>query len=201
MAWLATGQAAGVAGADRRPRPQLLPETGPRRSSPNTRSPTTRELEDMEVKRTAVWTLPSSARSSTYREQSERAMREDGKIDYIELPGGDLPVTKAFYADAFGWSFTDYGPSYAAFERGPRRRLHQRPARRQGAAGRSSTPTISKLCRPRSRLPAAWSRFRSTPSPAAAASTSATRAATSWRYGRKKTQPRNPRRGWFLCAG
>jgi predicted enzyme related to lactoylglutathione lyase len=45
-------------------------------------------------------------------------MREDGKIDYVEMPGGDLPATKAFYAEAFGWSFTDYGPAYAAFDEG-----------------------------------------------------------------------------------
>jgi predicted enzyme related to lactoylglutathione lyase len=45
-------------------------------------------------------------------------MREDGKIDYVELPGGDLPATKDFYARAFGWTFVDYGPTYAAFEQG-----------------------------------------------------------------------------------
>jgi predicted enzyme related to lactoylglutathione lyase len=45
-------------------------------------------------------------------------MREDGKIDYLELPGGDLAATKQFYRQAFGWSFTDYGPTYAAFEEG-----------------------------------------------------------------------------------
>ena len=45
-------------------------------------------------------------------------MREDGKIDYVELPGAGLPDTKAFYAQAFGWSFTDYGPGYAAFDQG-----------------------------------------------------------------------------------
>lgn len=46
-------------------------------------------------------------------------MREDGKIDYVEFPGGgDLPATKAFYAQAFGWSFTDYGPDYAAMSEG-----------------------------------------------------------------------------------
>ncbi|MBA3812155.1 MAG: VOC family protein [Caulobacteraceae bacterium] len=43
-------------------------------------------------------------------------MREDGKIDYVEFPGGDLTATKAFYGAAFGWAFTDYGPDYAAFE-------------------------------------------------------------------------------------
>ena len=45
-------------------------------------------------------------------------MRENGKIDYVEQPGGDIPATKAFYAEAFGWSFTDYGPAYAAFSEG-----------------------------------------------------------------------------------
>lgn len=43
-------------------------------------------------------------------------MREDGRIDYVELPGGDLRATKTFYQAAFGWRFTDYGPSYAAFD-------------------------------------------------------------------------------------
>ena len=43
-------------------------------------------------------------------------MLEDGKIGYIEMPGGDLPATKAFYSQAFGWTFTDYGPDYAAFD-------------------------------------------------------------------------------------
>ena len=43
-------------------------------------------------------------------------MREDGKIDYVEFPGTDLPATKIFYGAAFGWTFQDYGPNYAAFE-------------------------------------------------------------------------------------
>src|SRR3974390_2792707 len=45
-------------------------------------------------------------------------MGEDGRIDYVELPGGDLVPPKRFYEQAFGWSFTDYGPSYAAFDEG-----------------------------------------------------------------------------------
>ena len=45
-------------------------------------------------------------------------MRQDGKIDYLELPGGDLDQVKAFYGTAFGWRFVDYGPRYAAFEQG-----------------------------------------------------------------------------------
>jgi len=45
-------------------------------------------------------------------------MRQDGKLDYLEMPGGDLPALKAFYAAAFGWRFVDYGPDYAAFDEG-----------------------------------------------------------------------------------
>ena len=35
-------------------------------------------------------------------------------VTYLELPVGDAERAKTFYATAFGWSFTDYGPSYAA---------------------------------------------------------------------------------------
>lgn len=35
------------------------------------------------------------------------------QIDYVELPSQDLAGSKAFYASAFGWSFQDFGPSYA----------------------------------------------------------------------------------------
>jgi hypothetical protein len=45
-------------------------------------------------------------------------MRVDGKIDYIEFPGADLPATKGFYEKAFGWTFVDYGQAYAAFDNG-----------------------------------------------------------------------------------
>lgn len=34
-------------------------------------------------------------------------------IDYVELPVADLPVTRAFYEQAFGWQFNEYGPQYA----------------------------------------------------------------------------------------
>ena len=45
-------------------------------------------------------------------------MRQDGKIDYIEFPTGDMGRTQAFYREALGWSFVDYGPTYAAFAEG-----------------------------------------------------------------------------------
>jgi predicted enzyme related to lactoylglutathione lyase len=37
-------------------------------------------------------------------------------IDYIELSAPDLDAAKAFYASAFGWSLTDYGPEYAGIQ-------------------------------------------------------------------------------------
>ena len=37
------------------------------------------------------------------------------KIAYLELPTQDLPASRAFYANLFGWTFQDYGPTYAAF--------------------------------------------------------------------------------------
>ena len=43
---------------------------------------------------------------------------KDGQLSYIEMPAGDLTPLKAFYHTAFGWSFTDYGPTYAAFNEG-----------------------------------------------------------------------------------
>ena len=36
-------------------------------------------------------------------------------INYVEYPARDLARTKHFFQQAFGWSFDDYGPDYAAF--------------------------------------------------------------------------------------
>lgn len=47
-------------------------------------------------------------------------MPQDGYLDYIELPGPDIPATKAFYGSVFGWSFVDYGPDYVEFHTGDR---------------------------------------------------------------------------------
>lgn len=38
------------------------------------------------------------------------------KIDYVELPATDMAAMKAFYGAAFGWTFQDWGPGYAAFQ-------------------------------------------------------------------------------------
>jgi predicted enzyme related to lactoylglutathione lyase len=47
-------------------------------------------------------------------------MPNDGFLDYIELPGTDIPATKAFYGSVFGWTFVDYGPDYLEFHSGDR---------------------------------------------------------------------------------
>ena len=36
------------------------------------------------------------------------------RLDYVELPAADGPKTKAFYERAFGWTLTDFGPTYHA---------------------------------------------------------------------------------------
>lgn len=45
-------------------------------------------------------------------------MSKDLKINYLELPAKDLDKVQAFYEAVFGWSFTDYGPDYRAFNDG-----------------------------------------------------------------------------------
>jgi predicted enzyme related to lactoylglutathione lyase len=36
------------------------------------------------------------------------------RLNYVELPVKAVSPVRDFYAQAFGWSFTDYGPGYAA---------------------------------------------------------------------------------------
>ena len=43
-------------------------------------------------------------------------MNQHEKMNYVEYPAKDLAATKAFFEAVFGWSFTDYGPEYTAFE-------------------------------------------------------------------------------------
>ncbi|MEO0572392.1 MAG: VOC family protein [Bacteroidota bacterium] len=38
-------------------------------------------------------------------------------INYIEFKSINLEETKQFYSKAFGWEFTDYGPTYTAFSK------------------------------------------------------------------------------------
>ncbi len=56
------------------------------------------------------------------------------KIVYLELPTQQLAACKTFYANLFGWTFQDYGPTYAAFsESGTAGGLNADPAERTRA--------------------------------------------------------------------
>jgi predicted enzyme related to lactoylglutathione lyase len=37
-------------------------------------------------------------------------------INYIEFKAHDLEKVKTFYSEVFNWKFTDYGPTYTAFD-------------------------------------------------------------------------------------
>ena len=36
------------------------------------------------------------------------------RLDYVELPGSDIAATISFYEQAFGWTMTQFAPTYAA---------------------------------------------------------------------------------------
>lgn len=46
------------------------------------------------------------------------ASGRDRRIDYVEFAVADVARSKAFYGAAFGWTFTDYGPTYCEFSDG-----------------------------------------------------------------------------------
>jgi hypothetical protein len=96
-------------------------------------------------------------------------------MDYIEFPATDTVKTKAFYSQAFGWKFTDYGPDYTSFEDG---RL---------AGGFNKELAVARRCAPRA------AKSSRTPShfPAAAGSTSRTPTATNSPSGPKNSHQGN----------
>src|SRR5687767_8026545 len=36
------------------------------------------------------------------------------RLDYVELPATDIAVTRGFYERAFGWTMTQFAPTYSA---------------------------------------------------------------------------------------
>ena len=50
----------------------------------------------------------------TFMSQAE----QDRRIDYVEFHTTNMSDTKKFYAEIFGWKFTDYGPDYTSFSDG-----------------------------------------------------------------------------------
>ena len=113
--------------------------------------------------------------------RADPALLSDGamaRIDYVELPSATAhELTRGFYAKAFGWTFTDYGPDLFRDHQRRHRCRPQRPAGRgavRAAAGDPGRRSRSRVRRGdqgrRHRSPS-----RSSPFPAAAASTSSTR--------------------------
>ncbi len=41
---------------------------------------------------------------------------QNNHIDYVEFKAHNLEKIKEFYSTSFDWVFTDYGPTYVAFE-------------------------------------------------------------------------------------
>ena len=40
------------------------------------------------------------------------------RVDYVEFNVADIPRSKKFYGEAFGWTFVDYSDSYCEFNDG-----------------------------------------------------------------------------------
>ena len=49
---------------------------------------------------------------------ADNEVRHDRAINYVEFNVADIGRSKRFYGDAFGWTFTDYGPAYCEFSDG-----------------------------------------------------------------------------------
>ena len=45
-------------------------------------------------------------------------MREENRIDYVEIPVTDLNKTREFFSALFGWSFQEWGDEYMSFSDG-----------------------------------------------------------------------------------
>jgi predicted enzyme related to lactoylglutathione lyase len=43
-------------------------------------------------------------------------MHTHHSIDYVEIRVADIDAGKRFFAEALGWTFTDYGPDYAGIK-------------------------------------------------------------------------------------
>jgi len=79
----------------------------------STRSP----LPALAVALTALFPLVTSACASA--EPAPEMTHHHHTIDYIEFTVFDMAEAKRFYGEAFGWSFTDYGPDYCGIQRAP----------------------------------------------------------------------------------
>jgi predicted enzyme related to lactoylglutathione lyase len=56
--------------------------------------------------------LEAQGRDSDYEPPILRSL-SIARFNFIELPAKDVAVSKSFYASAFGWDLTDFGPTYS----------------------------------------------------------------------------------------
>lgn len=45
-------------------------------------------------------------------------MRDEGRIDYVEIAVTDLDRTRGFFEQLYGWAFQEWGPDYYSFSDG-----------------------------------------------------------------------------------
>ena len=45
-------------------------------------------------------------------------MRDERKIDYVEIPVTDLDTAREFFSQLFAWEFQEWGPDYYSFSDG-----------------------------------------------------------------------------------
>jgi predicted enzyme related to lactoylglutathione lyase len=50
------------------------------------------------------------------KENEKEWPMQNYQIDYLEFPSTDGLRTRRFFAEAFGWSFLDFGPTYHGIE-------------------------------------------------------------------------------------
>jgi predicted enzyme related to lactoylglutathione lyase len=45
-------------------------------------------------------------------------MRDEGRVDYVEIPVTDLDKARTFFEALYGWNFQEWGPDYYSFNDG-----------------------------------------------------------------------------------
>jgi uncharacterized protein len=45
-------------------------------------------------------------------------MRDEGRVDYVEIPAADIDKMRTFFEQLFGWEFQEWGPDYYSFNDG-----------------------------------------------------------------------------------
>jgi predicted enzyme related to lactoylglutathione lyase len=45
-------------------------------------------------------------------------LRDEGRVDYVEIPVTDLDKARTFFEALYGWKFQEWGPDYYSFSDG-----------------------------------------------------------------------------------